>query len=129
MGRSDPGLTTSTSEADISNQSRMKGSLSLVLFGLLVLIALSAVRADEEEGNSLSEELAEARVARSPDAKRRRKGKKGKKTKKARRGRKRNNKRNQKKKDKSRTQNSQAPGRKNRLQRKKEARATGLNDF
>merc|ERR1712087_603047 len=123
MGRSDPGLTTSTSEADISNQSRMKGSLSLVLFGLLVLIALSAVRADEEEGNSLSEELAEARVARSPDAKRRRKGKK------ARRGRKRNNKRNQKKKDKSRTQNSQAPGRKNRLQRKKEARATGLNDF
>jgi len=131
MGRSDPGLTTSTSEADISNQSRMKGSLSLVLFGLLVLIALSAVRADEEEGNSLSEELAEARVARSPDAKRRRKGKNAKKGKKAKRGRKRNNKRNQKKKvNKSRNQNHQAAsGRKNRLQRKQERATAGLTDF
>jgi len=72
MGRSDPGLTTSTS-ADISNQSRMKGSLSLILFGLIVLLAISAVRAEEEEANSLAEELAELRVARSPDAKRRRK--------------------------------------------------------
>merc|ERR1711881_639179 len=70
MGRSDPGLTTSTSEADIYNQSRMRSNLSLILFGLLVLLALSAVRG-EEEGNSLSEELAEARVVRSPDAKRR----------------------------------------------------------
>merc|ERR1712165_298170 len=81
MGRSDPGLTTSTSEADICQQSRMRtaGSLSLILFGLLVLLALSAVRAEEEE-NSLSEELAEARVVRSPEAakkKRRRNGRNG----------------------------------------------------
>ena len=46
---------------------RTAGSLSLILFGLLVLLALSAVRAEEEE-NSLSEELAEARVVRSPEA-------------------------------------------------------------
>merc|ERR1711874_935395 len=81
MGRSDPGLTTSTSEADICQQSRMRtaGSLSLILFGLLVLLALSAVRAEEEE-NLLSEELAEARVVRSPEAakkKRRRNGRNG----------------------------------------------------
>merc|ERR1711874_487458 len=81
MGRSDPGLTTSTSEADICQQSRMRtaGSLSLILFGLLVLLALSAVRAEEEE-NSLSEELAGARVVRSPEAakkKRRRNGRNG----------------------------------------------------
>merc|ERR1711874_840279 len=79
MGRSDPGLTTSTSEVDICQQSRMRtaGSLSLILFGLLVLLALSAVRAEEEE-NSLSEELAEARVVRSPEAaKKKRKGRNG----------------------------------------------------
>merc|ERR1712001_429064 len=74
MGRSDPGLTTSTSEADIYNQSRMRSNLSLILFGLLVLLALSAVRG-EEEGNSLSEDLAEARVVRSPDARKRTRGK------------------------------------------------------
>merc|ERR1712183_874726 len=61
-----------------TNPSRMRSNLSLILFGLLVLLALSAVRAEEEEGNSLSEEMAEARVARSPDAKRRRKMRKGK---------------------------------------------------
>merc|ERR1712048_672001 len=64
----------STSEADIYNQSRMRSNLSLILFGLLLLLALSAVRG-EEEGNSLSEDLAEARVVRSPDAKRKRKRK------------------------------------------------------
>merc|ERR1712038_1829748 len=62
-----------------TNPSRMRTtSLSLILFGLLVILALSAVRAEEEEANSLSEELAVARVARSPDAKRRRKMRKGK---------------------------------------------------
>merc|ERR1711874_175762 len=78
MGRSDPGLTTSTSEVDICQQSRMRtaGSLSLILFGLLVLLALSAVRAEEEE-NSLSEELAEARVVRSPEAARKKKRRNG----------------------------------------------------
>merc|ERR1712183_702714 len=82
-----------------TNPSRMRSNLSLILFGLLVLLALSAVRAEEEEGNSLSEEMAEARVARSPDAKRRRKMRKGKgkgkgnrRAKKARRGKKRNQK-------------------------------------
>merc|ERR1711874_31017 len=78
MGRSNPGLTKSTSEADICQQSRMRtaGSLSLILFGLLVLLALSAVRAEEEE-NSLSEELAEARVVRSPEAARKKKRRNG----------------------------------------------------
>merc|ERR1712038_1396594 len=62
-----------------TNPSRMRTtSLSLILFGLLVILALSAVRAEEEEANSLSEELAEARLVRSPDAKRRRKMRKGK---------------------------------------------------
>merc|ERR1712001_694018 len=73
MGRSDPGLTTSTSEADIDNYSIMRNStLSLILFGLLVLLALSAARPEKEE-NSLSEELAESRPARSPARRRRKK--------------------------------------------------------
>merc|ERR1712183_704813 len=50
-------------EADIDNTSIMRNStLSLILFGLLVLLALSAARPEEE--NSLSEELAESRPAR-----------------------------------------------------------------
>jgi len=78
MGRSDPGLTTSTSEADITNQSRMKSNLRLVLFGLLGLIALSAVLAEPEE-ESLSQDLAAAaRVARSPVKGRNKMGKKKK---------------------------------------------------
>merc|ERR1711936_548426 len=78
MGRSDPGLTTSTSEADITNQSRMKSNLRLVLFGLLGLIALSAVLAEPEE-ESLSQDLAAAaRVARSPGKGRNKMGKKKK---------------------------------------------------
>merc|ERR1712038_961868 len=117
-----------------TNPSRMRTtSLSLILFGLLVILALSAVRAEEEEANSLSEELAEARVARSPDAKRRRKMRKGKgkgngkgiakkrrtKTaKKARKGRKRTG--NNKKKASS--------ARRNRLQRKKARGTAGLTD-
>merc|ERR1712226_1198422 len=122
MGRSDPGLTTSTSEADIYNPSRMRTStLSLILFGLIVLLALSAVRAEEEEGNSLSEELAESRVARSPDARRKRKkGNKARKSKKARKGRKRNNRQNKKNRNGAKRTN---------LQRKPAARAeTGLTD-
>merc|ERR1711881_328570 len=112
MGRSDPGLTTSTSEADIYNQSRMRSNLSLILFGLLVLLALSAVRG-EEEGNSLSEELAEARVVRSPDARRRKKGgKRGIK----KRGKKRTNNQNKRK------------SRRNRIQRKQTRAEYSLTD-
>jgi len=78
MGRSDPGLTTSTSEADITNQSNMRSNLRLVLFGLLGLIALSAVLAEPEE-ESLSQDLAVAsRVARSPEKGRNKMGKKKK---------------------------------------------------
>merc|ERR1712088_663288 len=122
MERSDPGLTTSTSEADISNQSRMKGSLSLILFGLIVLLAISAVRAEEEEANSLAEELAELRVARSPDARRKRKNrnKKGMKAKKAKKGRK-GRKRNKKQRKGRKNQN-------NRLQKKKGRASTTLDD-
>merc|ERR1712172_142079 len=77
MGRSDPGLTTSTS-ADITNQSNMRSNLRLVLFGLLGLIALSAVLAEPEE-ESLSQDLAVAsRVARSPEKGRNKMGKKKK---------------------------------------------------
>merc|ERR1711936_907855 len=114
-----------------TNPSRMRRNLSLILFGLLVLLALSAVRAEEEEeGNSLSEELAEARVARSPDAKRRRKMKgntnknrraKKRRTKKAKKGKKARNGQKKEKRIPS--------GRRTRLQRKQEARGTaGLTD-
>merc|ERR1711936_1097809 len=108
------------------------GSLSLILFGLLVILALSSVGAEEEEANSLSEELAEARLARSPDAKRRRKMRKGKgkgkgkgrakkgmKKKTARKGRKMTGNKKQKKKN---------AGRRNRLQRKKARGTAGLTD-
>merc|ERR1712154_453637 len=79
MGRSDPGLTTSTSsEADNTNLSKMRSNLRLVLLGLLVLLAISAVMADQEE-SGVSEDLAETlRVARSPEARKRRRGRKGK---------------------------------------------------
>merc|ERR1711881_317236 len=114
MGRPDPGLTTSTSEADIYNQSRMRSNLSLILFGLLVLLALSAVRG-EEEGNSLSEQLAEARVVRSPDARRKRKGgKRGIK----KRGKKRTNNQN----------NNKRKSRRNRIQRKQTRAEYSLTD-
>merc|ERR1712038_1912216 len=134
MGRSDPGLTTSTSEADICQQSRMRtaGSLSLILFGLLVLLALSAVRAEEEE-NSLSEELAEARVVRSPEAakkkNKRRNGRNGGRRQTRRRSGKKNgdNRRRRTRKIKNndnRRNNRQKPARKT-----PESRATsGLND-
>merc|ERR1712038_2203065 len=137
MGRSDPGLTTSTSEADICQQSRMRtaGSLSLILFGLLVLLALSAVRAEEEE-NSLSEELAEARVVRSPEAakkkNKRRNGRNGGRRQARRRTRKIKN--NDKRRNKQ-AQNSgsrRGQGRNNRqkpARKTPESRATsGLND-
>ena len=56
----------------------MKSNLRLVLFGLLGLIALSAVLAEPEE-ESLSQDLAEAaRVARSPEKRRNKMGKKKK---------------------------------------------------
>merc|ERR1712010_49130 len=92
---------------------RMKSSLSLslIIFGLLVLLALSAVWAKEEKGNSLSEELAEPRVARSQEAgkrmkkkmKRNGKGKKRmtKKAKKAEKGGKKTGKKRTAKKSKT----------------------------
>ena len=58
-------------------------SLSLILFGLMVLLALSTVWAKEKEGNSLSEELAVPRVVRSPEAGKQMKRKNGKDNKKA----------------------------------------------
>ena len=63
-----------------TNPSRMKRtfSLSLILFGLMVLLALSTVWAKEKEGNSLSEELAVPRVVRSPEAGKQMKKKNGK---------------------------------------------------
>ena len=89
-------------------------NLSLILFGLLVILAVSAVRADAEK-NSLEEpEMADARVIRSPDAGRRRKGGKKKSA------------RNTKKARGQRKKASRA----NRRQRKQKARGTaGLTDY
>ena len=89
-------------------------NLSLILFGLLVILAVSAVRADAEK-NSLEEpEMADARVIRSPDARRRRKGGKKKSA------------RNTKKARGQRKKASRA----NRRQRKQKARGTaGLTDY
>merc|ERR1711913_106972 len=145
MGRSDPGLTTSTSEADICQQSRMRtaGSLSLILFGLLVLLALSAVRAEEEE-NSLSEELAEARVVRSPEAAKKKNKRRNGRNEGRRQARRRSGKKNGdnrrrrtrkiKKTEKRRNKQAQNSGSR-RGQKKKPARKTpesratsGLND-
>jgi len=56
----------------------MRSNLRLVLLALLVLLAISAVMADQEE-SGVSEDLAETlRVARSPEARKRRRGRKGK---------------------------------------------------
>merc|ERR1711981_660993 len=120
-----------------TNPVRMRSKLSLILFGLLVLLALSAVRAEQEEEDSLSEELAEARLARSPDAKKRKRNGKGK-GKGKRKGSARRNHGNGKKNGKNaksherkrkRTMKKKPSRRNNRPSNKPEARATsGLTD-
>merc|ERR1711881_218074 len=101
-------------------------TLSLILFGLLVLLALSAARPEEE--NSLSEELAESRPARSPRDNRRRRRKKNegnggnggngrRKRKRARNGK--PSTRNNRKQNNRRTKSSKVQGR----------AETGLTDF
>merc|ERR1711981_686822 len=118
-----------------TNPVRMRSKLSLILFGLLVLLALSAVRAEQEEEDSLSEELAEARLARSPDAKKRKRNGKGKGKGKggAKRsngnGKKRGRKVSRQEKKRKRTMKKKPSRRNNRPSNKPEARGTsGLTD-
>merc|ERR1711981_1287357 len=118
-----------------TNPVRMRSKLSLILFGLLVLLALSAVRAEQEEEDSLSEELAEARLARSPDAKKRKRNGKGKGKGKggAKRsngnGKKRGRKVSRQEKKRKRTMKKKPSRRNNRPSNKPEAGGTsGLTD-
>ena len=81
----------------------MNSKTLIILFGVLVVLALFTAASEEESENSVSEELAETRLARDADAKKKRKrnNKKRKGRKGKRKGLKRNNNKRVRKQKKS----------------------------